>query len=53
MSDNIVTDSAIEQSEEADIPSAEVLPTRYIPWIPMLAFAQVVSISVIFLFVLT
>ena len=47
-SDNIVTDSASEPQEELDTPSAEVLPTRYIQWIPVLAFAQILCIFTIF-----
>ena len=43
-SDNIVTDSASEQPEEPASPSAEILPTRFIPWIPVLAFAQILCI---------
>ena len=53
MSDNIVTDSATEQSEEADTPSAEVVPTRYIPWVPVLAFLLIGCMSIIYLSILT
>jgi hypothetical protein len=59
MSDTVVTQQASEQIEEAqqaeedDVPSSEVLPTRYIPWIPVLAFAQIVCIYTIFYSVLT
>jgi hypothetical protein len=48
MDADIVTGSASEQPEEADTPSAEVLPTRYIPWIPVLAFVQILCIFTIF-----
>ena len=47
-SDNVVTDSASELPEEPASPSAEILPTRFIPWIPMLAFVQVLCIFTIF-----
>ena len=47
-SDNMVTDSASEQPEEPATPSAEILPTRLIPWIPVLAFAQILCIFTIF-----
>jgi len=52
MSDTIVTQQPqvenAQQVEEDDVPSSEVLPTRYIPWIPVLAFAQIVCIYTIF-----
>ena len=52
MSDTIVTQQPqvenAQQVEEDDVPSSEVLPTRYIPWIPVLAFAQIVCIYAIF-----
>lgn len=57
MSETIVTQQAqvenAQQVEEDDVPSSEVLPTRYIPWIPVLAFAQIVCIYTIFYSVLT
>ena len=43
----------LEQVEEVDVPSSEVLPVRYIPWIPVLAFAQVACIYAIFFSVFT
>jgi len=48
MSDIMVTEQASEQAEEVDVPSSEVLPARYIPWIPVLAFAQIFCIFTIF-----
>ncbi|HJY77661.1 MAG TPA: hypothetical protein VKE95_13570 [Burkholderiales bacterium] len=37
-----------EQAEEFETPSEQVLATRHIPWVPLLAFAQIVSIFTIF-----
>jgi len=57
MSDTLVTQQAqvenAQQVEEDDVPSSEVLPTRYIPWIPVLAFVQILCIYAIFFSVFT
>ena len=48
MSDNSVTSPMSEQAEEFETPSEEVLAVRDIPWIPLLAFAQILCIFAIF-----
>ena len=59
MSDIMVTEQAtehveeVEHVDEVDAPSSEILPSRYIPWIPVLAFVQIVCIFGIFFSVFT
>ena len=42
-----------QEVEEVEVPSAEVLPVRYIPFIPVLAFVQILCVFTIFFSVFT
>jgi hypothetical protein len=53
MPETIATPPMSEQAEEFDTLSEEVLAARYIPWIPVLAFAQILCIFAIFFGVFT
>jgi hypothetical protein len=53
MPDTIAIPRMSEQAEEFDAPSEDVLAVRLIPWIPVLAFVQVLCIFFIFFSVFT